>query len=87
MGDLLRESLKTSGWRIMNNTPLPLVCFTRDGLDITKFLAALQERQIVWMSQVQLGNGIPVVRACITSVRTQESHIQWVVHEMNRLLS
>jgi len=32
MGDVLRESLERAGWRIVNNTPLPLVCFTRDGL-------------------------------------------------------
>ena len=35
MGQVLRESLKSSGWRIVNTTPLPLVCFTRDGLDTT----------------------------------------------------
>jgi len=86
MGDVLRESLKESGWRIVNATPLPLVCFTRNGLDTTRFLAALQERQIVWMSEVQLGEGRPVLRACITSFRTRECHIQRVVSEMNRLV-
>jgi aromatic-L-amino-acid decarboxylase len=86
MGDVLRESLKGAGWRIVNTTPLPLVCFTRDGLDTAKFLSALQERQIAWMSEVRLGGGAPVLRACITSFRATESHIQWVVREMDRLL-
>lgn len=86
MGDLLRELLKGSGWRIVNTTPLPLVCFTRDGLDTAKFLSALHERQIAWMSEVQLGGAPTVLRACITSIRTTESHIQWVVREMNRLV-
>jgi glutamate/tyrosine decarboxylase-like PLP-dependent enzyme len=85
MGQVLRESLKSSGWRILNNTPLPLVCFTRDGLDTTDFLAALRERQIVWMSEARL-RGVPVLRACITSFRTTEVDIQWVVSEMNRLI-
>ena len=85
MGDVLRESLSNSGWKIVNSTPLPLVCFTRDGLDITQFLAALHERQIAWMSPVEI-SGVPAVRACITSFRTTETDIQWVVSEMNRLV-
>ncbi len=85
MGHVLRESLISSGWRIVNTTPLPLVCFTREGLDTTKFLAVLRERQIVWMSEAQLG-GTPVLRACITSFRTTEADIHWVVGEMNRLI-
>ncbi len=85
MGNVLRESLQCAGWRIVNTTPLPLVCFTRNGLDTKKFLAALHERQIAWMSEVRLGNGAPVLRACVTSFRTTESDIQSVVTEMSRL--
>jgi glutamate/tyrosine decarboxylase-like PLP-dependent enzyme len=85
MGEVLRESLKCSGWRIVNSTPLPLVCFTRDGLDTTSFLASLQQRQIAWMSEVRLGNDAPVLRACITSFRTTEADIKTVVTEMSRL--
>ena len=85
MGDVLRESLKRAGWRIVNATPLPLVCFTRDGLDTARFLAALYERQIAWMSGVRLGDSTPVLRACITSFRTNEQDIEWVVREMSRI--
>jgi glutamate/tyrosine decarboxylase-like PLP-dependent enzyme len=85
MGDVLRESLKCAGWRIVNTTPLPLVCFTRDGLDTASFLAALHARQIAWMSEVRLGNGAIAVRACVTSFRTTESDIQSVVNEMSRI--
>ena len=85
MGDVLRESLRCTGWRIVNTTPLPLVCFTRDGLVTSKFLAALFERQIAWMSEVQLGGSAPVLRACITSFRTTESDIEWVVREMSQI--
>jgi hypothetical protein len=69
----------------VNSTPLPVVCFTRDGLDTTSFVAALHKRQIAWMSEVRLA-GAPVLRACITSFRTTESDIQWVVREMDGLL-
>jgi glutamate/tyrosine decarboxylase-like PLP-dependent enzyme len=85
MGNVLRESLKCAGWRIVNTTPLPVVCFTRDGLDTAAFVAALHERQVAWMSEVRLA-GTPVIRACITNFRTAEPDIDWVVREMSRLL-
>jgi aromatic-L-amino-acid decarboxylase len=84
MGNVLRDALRASGWSILNSTPLPLVCFTREGLVPGEFLASLHKRQIAWMSEARVGN-IPVVRACITSFRTTERHIHWVVSEMNRL--
>ena len=37
------------------------------------------------MSEAKLG-GIPVLRACITSFKTTEADIRWVVSEMNRLI-
>jgi glutamate/tyrosine decarboxylase-like PLP-dependent enzyme len=85
MGDVLREALRHAGWRIVNTTPLPLVCFTRDGLDAGKFLAALHARQIAWMSEVRIGGGAPVLRACVTSFRTSERDIEEVVREMSRM--
>ena len=85
MGDVLRAALRGAGWRVVNTTPLPVVCFTREGLVPAEFLAALYERQIAWMSEVRLGEGAPVVRACITSFRTTQSDIEWVVREMGRL--
>jgi glutamate/tyrosine decarboxylase-like PLP-dependent enzyme len=86
MGRLLRELLQATGWRIVNSTPLPLVCFTRDGLVPSILLAALREYQVAWMSEAVL-DGVSVVRACITSFRTTERDIAWVVDQMNRLFS
>jgi len=85
MGDVLREALQSSGWQIVNSTPLPLVCFTREDLDTTKFLSAMRDRQIAWMSEAHIG-GAPALRACITSFKTTEADIRWVVSEMNRLV-
>ena len=87
MGDVLRTALARAGWRIVNATPLPLVCFTRDGLVASEFLAALYQRQIAWISDVRLGDGAPVLRACITSFKTTEAEIEWVVREMGRVAS
>jgi glutamate/tyrosine decarboxylase-like PLP-dependent enzyme len=86
MGDALRTSLDRTGWRVVNSTPLPLVCFTRPGLDVSRFLADLYAQQIAWMSEVRFGDAAPVVRACVTSFRTTESDIEWVVQKMSRLV-
>jgi aromatic-L-amino-acid decarboxylase len=85
MGHVLREALRASGWRIVNSTPFPLVCFTREGLVPARFLGVLHQRQIAWMSEARIGE-TPVLRACITSFRTTEADIHWVVNEMNRLI-
>jgi glutamate/tyrosine decarboxylase-like PLP-dependent enzyme len=84
MGDLLRETLTRDGWTIVNDTPLPLVCFTREGLDTSRFLPAFYERQAGWISEVRPGDGAPVLRACITSFRTTPADIERAVSEMTR---
>jgi glutamate/tyrosine decarboxylase-like PLP-dependent enzyme len=86
MGTVLRESLEATGWRIVNSTPLPVICFTRDGLSVSKFVAELRDRQIAWMSDAQIGGEL-VVRACITSFKTTEKDIEWVVGQMNSVIS
>jgi glutamate/tyrosine decarboxylase-like PLP-dependent enzyme len=85
LGHVLRQALTDSGWRIVNDTPLPLVCFTRDGLDPTVFLAALHRRQIAWMSEARVGEA-PALRACVSNFRTADADIHRIVQEMNHLL-
>jgi glutamate/tyrosine decarboxylase-like PLP-dependent enzyme len=86
MGDLLRELLTATGWRILNRTPLPVVCFTREGAIASDLVRELRDRQIAWMSDVEIG-GEAAVRACITSFRTTEQEIVWVVDQMNTVVS
>jgi glutamate/tyrosine decarboxylase-like PLP-dependent enzyme len=86
MGEFLRQSLLANGWRIMNSTPLPVVLFTRDDITPSELLAGMRERQIAWMSEASVG-GVPVVRACVTSFKTTEKDIEWVVGEMNTLIT
>jgi glutamate/tyrosine decarboxylase-like PLP-dependent enzyme len=85
LGDVLRRALTASGWRVVNETPLPLVCFTREGLDPAAFLAALYQQQIAWMSEARVA-GAPVLRACVTNYRTTEADILRIVDEMNQLV-
>ena len=86
MGDVLRESLIATGWRIANRTPLPVVCFTHEGAIPSDLVRELRDRQIAWMSDVEIG-GKPAVRACITSFKTTEQDIAWVVDQMNTIVS
>jgi len=84
MGDLLRNSLAAAGWRVVNKSPLPVVCFTRDGLDLPTFLEGLRKNQIAWMSEARIA-GSSAVRACITSFKTTENDILEVVREITKL--
>src|SRR5215471_4211459 len=83
LGNVLRQALTASGWQLVNETPLPLVCFTRENLAPAAFLAALHRRQIAWMSEARIG--APVLRACITNFRTTEADIHQIVEDMNQL--
>jgi glutamate/tyrosine decarboxylase-like PLP-dependent enzyme len=84
MGDVLRQALTASGWRVVNETPFPLICFTREHLDPAAFIAALHRRQIAWMSEARV-DGAPVLRACITNFRTTEADIHQIVEELSQL--
>jgi hypothetical protein len=85
MGELLRKELTATGWQLKNETPFPLVCFTREGLDVPQLIKAVHQRQIAWVSEAKIG-GVPVVRACVTSFKTTEGDIRWIVAEMNKLV-
>ena len=57
MARLLRERLVEAGWRVMNDTPLPLVCFTRDDVkpDATADLARrVAAEGAAWISETRL---------------------------------
>jgi glutamate/tyrosine decarboxylase-like PLP-dependent enzyme len=84
MGELLKCLLAESGWTIVNDTPLPLICFSREGLDLGEFLRTLRAQQIAWMSEARIGCKL-VARACVTSYKTTEQDVRWVVGQMNQL--
>jgi glutamate/tyrosine decarboxylase-like PLP-dependent enzyme len=85
IGNVMRICLARAGWRVVNHTPLPLICFDRDGLVVGDFLDALYEHQIAWMSEVRFAGRRSVVRACVTSFRTTEDDVEQVVREMTHL--
>jgi glutamate/tyrosine decarboxylase-like PLP-dependent enzyme len=87
MGDRLRARLRAAGWTIANDTALPLICFTHDDIvagrtSTAEILKHVYARGHVWISDVVLGGGTRVLRACITSFRTGEEDLTCLVDEI-----
>ncbi len=85
VGDHLRRRLADGGWTIASDTPLPVVCFTRPGLDVRRLVARLHAEQIAWMSPIRIARGPLLLRACITSFRTTEADVDWTADQLGLL--
>lgn len=88
MGDGLRAMLKERGWIVANDTVLPLVCTTHEDIRAGRcttdnIVRSIQERGRVWISDVVLGRREKLLRACITSFRTNEEDLSVLVAELD----
>jgi aromatic-L-amino-acid decarboxylase len=77
--DLLRRRLVATGWRIVNATPLPLVCVVDpdrpdDIAHHQRLVDTIVESGRAWVSLTRL-RGKPAIRICITSHRTTDQHV------------
>jgi glutamate/tyrosine decarboxylase-like PLP-dependent enzyme len=77
--EVLRRRLAASGWRIVNSTPLPVVCIA----DPERAGDIAHHRRIVdtivgggraWLSLTRLA-GLPAIRVCTMSHRTTARHV------------
>jgi len=82
MGQLLRNELHASGWRIENDTPLPVVCFSAAGLDAQSIVRQIVESGQAWISTTVIA-GRTVLRACITHYGTQPEDVRALVSALN----
>ncbi len=78
-GNRLRELLRENGWKILNNTPLPVVCFTDESSDGDPgFTRAVCDRVVrsgqAWISVYPV-HGVQALRACITNYNTDQQHL------------
>jgi glutamate/tyrosine decarboxylase-like PLP-dependent enzyme len=91
MGNLLRKELLTQGWNVTNTTPLPVVNFQDAHRQYAEFsyyeglAESIIRRGKVWISATRVKNTIPVLRACITSYRTQPKDIESLIEELNHV--
>jgi glutamate/tyrosine decarboxylase-like PLP-dependent enzyme len=92
MGDLLRTRLEEEGWRIVNRTPFPLVCFTHDRIgdgghiSVDDVVAAVNGSGRAWISKIPVPGQGGVCRACITSYRTMPEDLEILVEELQRAM-
>lgn len=91
MGEELRSRLRQAGWKILNETPFPLVNYTHTKIELgdrilTDVLQRVNRGRRVWISRVTLSTGIESFRTCITNYRTQPSDLDVLVQELNRAL-
>jgi len=89
IGAKLRRELAACGWEVLNSTPLPICCF-RDAQfpeGSADYLEATVREVIAsgtaWISTTRLRNRVPVLRACITSYRTNEDDLRILVSALN----
>ena len=75
---------------MVNDTPLPVVCFVDAGRDgrSTVFLEAVAADVLAsgeaWISTVSLGEVGPALRACITNYRTGPEDIEILMAALRR---
>jgi glutamate/tyrosine decarboxylase-like PLP-dependent enzyme len=86
MGDELRRELDAAGWDVIAATPLPIACFQDRRSPQGRSASYLEgiARHVVhsgnaWISTTRVRNDIPVLRACITSYRTELEDLRALV--------
>jgi aromatic-L-amino-acid decarboxylase len=91
MANLLRRRLSEAGWKLLNETPLPVVCFSHARVEsgetaMTEMVSGVNSGGRAWISEVDLPGATPALRACITSYRTGPRDIETLVEELERAL-
>jgi aromatic-L-amino-acid decarboxylase len=77
LGRRLAAVVGERGWQVINDTPLPVVCFLRADRDAgwhQEIAARVVASGSAWVSTVQIAKAT-AIRACITSYRTQPSDL------------
>ncbi|WP_242884242.1 pyridoxal phosphate-dependent decarboxylase family protein [Actinomadura litoris] len=86
LADALRAGLSDAGWELVNDTPLPVVCFADPANPAWEHHADLARTVVeggsAWISPVKLA-GRAALRACVISHRTTPAHIDALVQTVN----
>jgi glutamate/tyrosine decarboxylase-like PLP-dependent enzyme len=91
MGNCLRKRLAENNWKIVNRTPLPVICFTDGEAEWDYRTCQHVADEVIasgeaWISTIQLGQQKqPALRACITNYRTEPRHIEALLTALNRV--
>ncbi|GMV04574.1 MAG: L-2,4-diaminobutyrate decarboxylase [Gemmatimonadota bacterium] len=87
LADRLRRLLPDRGWRVLNRTPLPVVCF-RDGRGndarcAEEIVAAVNRQGLSWVSLARMPDGTAAIRACVANHRTTRHDVDILLHELD----
>jgi glutamate/tyrosine decarboxylase-like PLP-dependent enzyme len=93
-GDALRRELEAAGWEIVAPTPLPIACFqdarSPEGRS-AEYLEAIARHVVAsgdaWISTTRVRRDITVLRACITSYRTNADDIRILIRALEQARS
>jgi glutamate/tyrosine decarboxylase-like PLP-dependent enzyme len=90
VADYLRTRLTSAGWIIVNDSPLPVICFTHPALKGRDSVAAVAQDVAsggrAWISEATLPEG-PVLRACITHDDSSTADVDVLCEELDRALA
>ncbi len=83
LGDYLRERVSAAGWEVINDTPLPVVCFIdpdhpADHAHHQRIVDRVLATGRAWISTTVVAHQ-PVIRVCITSHRTTHNDLDELV--------
>jgi len=92
VGGQLRRDLEAADWEVVNSTPLPICCFrdrtlppdtAMEGDYLESVVREVIASGKAWISTTRLRKHIPVLRACITSYRTNGDDLRILVSVLN----
>ena len=90
--DEFRSLLRHAGWEVINETVLPIVCFTHPKLRempsrVSQLETLLKDTTPYWLSTVSLGRDkTRAMRACVNSFRTTNKEIHGLMDTLTACL-
>ena len=74
----MKQKLRDRGFELVNDTPLPVACFTHERIrsgELTPetILERIYERGVTWISRAVMPDGSTALRTCITSYKSEET--------------
>jgi glutamate/tyrosine decarboxylase-like PLP-dependent enzyme len=91
LGAYFRQQLRRHGWKVVNQTHLPVLCFTHPTIEqgpgtVDDILKGVYAEGKLWISAVALKGNQRVFRACLPHYKTSRTDIDFVVAELSRHL-
>jgi aromatic-L-amino-acid/L-tryptophan decarboxylase len=86
LASYLKRALEAANWRVVNDSPMAVLCFVKEAptFDSAVIAEAIVRRGNHWISSAKF-EGRSVLRACITSHFTTETHLDSLVNDLNEL--